>query len=278
MGITLYTAPDCIRCKIVKAFFAEKGIGYDTIDFKEQKDEFNTFYRTNRPAIYRNPEGVEFPLFSDGSVIKQGSGEIIAHMLSGNVMEACVTRSDLLHGWISGLYPSQCPAGQEDNFVELVRHLAAGGLKVLLQSDGRNPALLERLLAGKNVSKVTLNILGTAAAYEHSFGGPLPGADLAKSVSLARGFAGGEVRLLVSPTLRSDGSYSWTTKEEAAEAAQMVADATGDKQLPFTITAVTALMPQGLHGLEAFDPAVFLSYRSACRKFLFKTEIAKLEE
>lgn len=73
MGITLYTAPDCIRCKIVKAFLAERGLAYDTIDFKADAQEFNTFYRANRKAIYRNPEGVEFPLFSDGEVIKQGS-------------------------------------------------------------------------------------------------------------------------------------------------------------------------------------------------------------
>ncbi len=66
MDITLYTAPDCIRCKIVKAFLNERGIAYDTIDFKAQAEEFNTFYRTNRPKIYRNPEGVEFPLFYNG--------------------------------------------------------------------------------------------------------------------------------------------------------------------------------------------------------------------
>ena len=146
MGITLYTAPDCIRCKIVKAFLAERGIAYDTIDFKADAQEFNTFYRTNRKAIYRNPEGVEFPLFSDGEVIMQGSGEIIAYLLSGHTLEACVTRSDMLHGKIAGLYPSQCPAGQEDNFAILVDRLAAGGLQVWLQTDGRKPELLDKLL------------------------------------------------------------------------------------------------------------------------------------
>ena len=89
MGITLYTAPDCIRCKIVKAFLAERGLAYDTIDFKADAQDFNTFYRTNRKAIYRNPEGVEFPLVADGQVIKQGSGEIIAYLLSGHGRNEC---------------------------------------------------------------------------------------------------------------------------------------------------------------------------------------------
>ena len=69
---------------------------------------------------------MEFPLFDDGTVIKQGSGEIIAYLLSGHEMEACVTRSDMLHGNISGLYLSQCPDGQEDNFVTLADRLAKG--------------------------------------------------------------------------------------------------------------------------------------------------------
>lgn len=133
MSITLYTAPDCIRCKIVKAFLAERDLPYDTVDFKADAPVFNTFYRTNRKAIYRNPEGVEFPLFDDGTAIKQGSGEIIAYLLSGHEMEACVTRSDMLHGDISGLYLSQCPDGQEDNFVTLVDRLAKGGLHVWVQ-------------------------------------------------------------------------------------------------------------------------------------------------
>ncbi|MDR2055297.1 MAG: hypothetical protein LBQ10_05460, partial [Desulfovibrio sp.] len=78
MDIILYTAPDCIRCKIVKDFLAERGIKYGVIDFKADAQEFNSFYRANRNAIYRNPEGVEFPLYFNGKVIKQGSGEIIA--------------------------------------------------------------------------------------------------------------------------------------------------------------------------------------------------------
>ena len=74
MSITLYTAPDCLRCKIVKGFLAEHQIAYETVDFKADAQTFNTFYRANRKAIYRNPEGVEFPLFDDGTVIKQLRG------------------------------------------------------------------------------------------------------------------------------------------------------------------------------------------------------------
>ena len=51
MSITLYTAPDCLRCKIVKGFLAEHQIAYETVDFKADAQTFNTFYRANRKAI-----------------------------------------------------------------------------------------------------------------------------------------------------------------------------------------------------------------------------------
>lgn len=273
MSITLYTAPDCLRCKIVKAFLAEKNLPYAAVDYKEQKDEFNAFYRANRPVIYRNPEGIEFPLFSDGQAVKQGSGEIIAYLLSGHALEGSVTRSDLLHGWISGLYPSQCPAGQEDNYVELVRHLAEGGLQVFLQSDGRRPDLLERLLAAGNIARVALNVLGPSSVYAASFGGSVSNEDIARTVELVKASPKGEIRLLVSPVTRADGSVSWLTKEEAGDAAKMVAEATGQPGLPFAVAAVTELMPQGLQGLAPFE--LFLPYRSAVRNHLFKADIAK---
>lgn len=273
MAITLYTAPDCLRCKIVKAFLAEKNLPYNTVDFKEQKDEFSVFYRTHRPEIYRNPEGVEFPILHDGKVIKQGSGEIIAYLLSGHELESSVTRSDLLHGWISGLYPSLCPAGQDDNYLELVRHLAGGGLRVYLQPDGRRPDLLERLLNANTISRLTMNVLGSPKLYAESFGGPITNADMARSIELVKNFKGGVIRLLVSPVKRQDGSVSWLSKDEAAEAAKFIAEAAGRPGLPVVIGAVTELMPQGLQGLEAFEQ--FLPYRSAVRNHLFKAEAAK---
>ena len=53
-------------------------------------------------------------------------------------MEVCVTRSDMLHGNISGLYLSQCPDGQ-DNFVTLADRLAKGGLHVWVQATAADP-------------------------------------------------------------------------------------------------------------------------------------------
>ena len=169
---------------------------------------------TNRKAIYRNPEGVEFPLFDDGTVIKQGSGEVIAYLLSGHALEGAVTRSDLLHGWISGLYLSQCPAAEEDHFVELVQQLAKGGLTVCIQTDGRNPALLERLIGLNALAKVQLNIPGPASVYEALYGSAPTKDELAKTIELVKAFPDHEIRFLATPLSGPEGAR-WPNRDEA---------------------------------------------------------------
>ena len=273
MGVTLYTAPDCIRCKIVKAFLAERGQAYGTIDFKADAQEFNTFYRANRKAIYRNPEGVEFPLFFDGEVIKQGSGEIIAYLLSGHTLESCVTRSDMLHGRIAGLYPSQCPEGQEKSFEILVDRLAAGGLQVWLQTDGRKPDLLEKLLEIKD-THVVCNLVGGLETSSKIFGGVPTMEELARTIALVQAAPGGEVRFLAMP-LPTESGWDWPKKEDAAAAAKLVAEACGKPTMPYSITPIAADSVWDMRGLDPLPDQNLLIYRSASRQHMFKADIVK---
>lgn len=273
MSSILYTAPDCRRCKIVKAFLADRGMAYAAVDFKADADEFNRFYRENRTSIYRNAEGVEFPLFQEGDVIRQGSGEVLAWLLARGGLEGCVTRSDLLHGRISGLYPSQCPPEQEENFLTLVRRLAAGGLDVWLQTDGRNPALLEKLLAISGTHAM-VNITGGARTAAAVYGGAPTREELAKTIELVSGTPDGVIRFLAMP-VPAGGGWAWASREDAEAGARMVAEACGRPTLPFGIAAATADTPGGLHGLEPLPGQELLAYRAAIRRHLFKADISK---
>ncbi|NCC76467.1 MAG: hypothetical protein EOM08_08555 [Clostridia bacterium] len=271
MSITLYTAPDCQRCKIVKEFLTSRGQEYTTFDFKADKDVFNTFYRANRPSIYRNPEGVEFPIFDDGQVIKQGTGEILAYLLSGRVLEACVTRSELLHGWISGLDVSACPAGQEENFLALAGLLAQGSLSVEVHADGRRPDLLRRVLDAGHVRRVVLDVLAPARLYPSIVGDELAADDLGQSISLVRAHQEHILRIFVAAYKGADGAMTRITPAEAGEAAKMVFEACGDRMLPVFIEARQA------QGLEALEGQALLPYRAKVRMSLVKAEIRKPE-
>lgn len=270
MSITLYTAPDCMRCNIVKKFLADKGLEYTKIDYKEDADTFNKFYRSNRKSIYRNPEGVEFPLFQDDEVIRQGSGEVLAWLLGHGALGESVRRSNLLHGKISGLYPDRCPADQQDNFVELVQRLSAGGLNVLLETCGYEPDFLERLLKIPNVRAIC-DVIGGAEVTERVCGRPISQDDLAKTIALLQGRDDCEVRFLAVPI--PDGeAWRWPDRKDAAEAAKMVSQASNSHTLPYCIAASEE---EDLHGLAPLTDADLLKYRSAAREFLFKADVCK---
>ena len=274
MSLIIYTAPDCIRCRTVKAYMADKGLEYKSVDFKENAQEFNAFYRANRKAIYRGEEGVEFPLFedTDAKEVRQGSGVILAWLVAGKELDGTIVRSDQWHGWISGIYISNCPDGQEDNLLEVITWLHKGGLQVIVQSDGRKADLLEKLLASGCVSKAVLNIPGGPSAYERlGLAAPLA-EELKKSVELVKNSAQGVVRFQAIPLPDGD-TWQWPVRDDAVEAARMVYEATGDHSLPFLLSAATADLPIDLHGLEAFDTQLLVKFRSAARQFLFKSDI-----
>ena len=273
MDITLYKAPDCLRCKITKDYMEAANIPYEAFDLAADKDIVNTFYRTNRASLYRNPEGVEFPMFHDkeNGVIRQGTGVVLAYLLAGDRLDGCVSRSELLHGWISGLDVSKCPDGLEDKFLELIRLLARGGLQVCLQSDGRRADLLEKILAENLVEKMILIIPGPAPLYPDATGGPAPSPEeLGKSIRLVKTRKNHVIRLHIAPIRAADGSFYRISPDQAGEAAKMVLEACGDLTLPFAIQASGETAP----GLEAPDGNL-LPYRSKVRAHLPKADILK---
>ena len=214
MAITLYRAPNCIRCRITHEFMDAKGITYGSYDLEADKDIVNGFYRANRKFLHRNETGVEFPMFhdDDGDVVLQGTGVIIAYLLSGKALgdAGAVSESKMLHGWISGLNVSKVPAGEEDHFVELVTALAKGGLQVVIDSDGRNADLLERLINTGCLTRIRLNIPGPASVYPAAVGGEAPSREeLGKSIALVRAFKDNVIRLYLEPIPQADGTLAW---------------------------------------------------------------------
>ncbi len=275
MDIALYKAPGCQRCHIVKGDLDAKGITCEAFDFVEDKDVVTSFCRANRASLHRNAEGIEFPMLQDrdGKVIRQGVGPILAWLAAGEGLDSCVYRSDLLHGKVSGLDVSKCPAGLEDKFQEVLRLLAKGGLEVQLQSDGRRADLLEKILREGLVSKMVLSIPGPASVYPDAVGGPAPGPEeLKKSIELVRGYKNYLIRLWIAPIAGPDGSRQALSPDQAGEAAKLVAEAAGDKTLPFSIQASS----EQVKDMESRDETL-LPYRTRVRQYLPRADILKEE-
>jgi len=76
---------------------------YEEYDIKaDGKDAFTKFYRAHRAEIYRDKDGVEFPVYTDGSVIRQGVSVVIGHLMAGNGLDGFIGRSTLHGEWIDG--------------------------------------------------------------------------------------------------------------------------------------------------------------------------------
>lgn len=271
MGFSLFSATGCMRCKIVKSYMQENSIGFQEFDFKSHgKDAFNAFYRKNRSHIFRGEEGVEFPIFYDNEKVVQGVGMIIAFLKSDQLLNNFVRRSELSHGWVSGLNVSDGDASLGNDFAAVVAFLKTRGLKTQIETDGRNATILHQLMEKSLVDRLIFNLNGPAKIYEAITKTLLSEEELESSLSMVEQCPEYQIILPLVPFHREDGEKAIITPEEAGEAAAFVARTTGKKTHPFFIKDCIPSDEK-----ETLPVPNLFKYRTACRRYMVKTEILK---
>ncbi len=277
MSNTIYSATGCARCKITKNYMQENSIGYEEFDFKaEGKDAFNKFYRENRKDIFRDKDGVEFPVFADGTVIRQGVSVIIGYLIAEDKLSGFIGRS-LLHGeWIDGFNVSGGDAELADEFLTVVSHLKKNGLKIQLTSNGKNPEILEKLLANGIADRIIMEIDGPPSLYPQLTGEEISAEDIQKSIQLATQFSEYQFITTIAPVLRGEEA-SFLTPEEVGEIAKMIEDASGSKKQPYKLRICNPddLDNEQLKAVEPLESAATFKYRTAARRYMVMTEIEK---
>lgn len=271
MGFSLFSATGCMRCKIVKSYMEDNGIAYKEVDFKaDGKDEFNAFYRKNRSSIYRGVEGIEFPLLFDGKKVIQGVGVIIAFLKSENLLDQFVSRSELSHGWVSGLNISAGNDSLGKDLVEVIAYLKAHGLQTQIEADGRNSEILKQLIERSLVDRLIFDLKGPAGLYEKIACTPLNEKELSFSLALIEKCPEYQIVLPILPFQDDEGQPAVISPEEAGLAAALVEQATGKKTHPFYIKDSIPLEEK-----VTFPALNLFKYRTACRRYMVKTEIIK---
>ncbi|MCP4722834.1 MAG: hypothetical protein GY860_25550 [Desulfobacteraceae bacterium] len=273
MSFTIFSATGCMRCKIVKSYMDDHAMAYEDHDINEfGKDVFNVFYRKNRPSIYRGKDGIEFPILFTGEKIRQGVGEILAFLKAEERLNDCVKRSDLSHGWISGLEISANDASTNDDFLEILRYIKAHGLLVQLETDGRNAHLLETIITENLADRFIFQLRGPARLYEAIIGYPLKNEELCNSLSLVVKSPEYRIILSIACLERPEGKSGFLTLGEATQAAAIVEHATGSKKHPFFIKGV---VPSPELDILPLPSSAFFKYRTACRPHMVLAEILK---
>lgn len=278
MSNTIFTATGCVRCKITKSFLAENNIAFEELDFKgEGQEEFGRFYRANRKDIFRDHDGVEFPVYSDGRQIRQGVSVIIGYLVAGDRLDGFIGRS-LLHGeWIDGFDVSGGDPAEVEGLVKVLGYLRGKGLKTQLYSNGLNASVLERLLAEGLGDRLALEVKGPESLLPVLYGPEADAAQIAKSLELAVRFPDYRLFTTIAPVERAQGEFSHLTPEEVGQTAQFIEQATASKKNPYLLRAFQPAESDNdaLKGLEPLPAPAMFKYRSAARRFQVTTEVEK---
>ena len=278
MENVIYSATGCARCKITKAYLKENNITFEEFDFKAAgKEAFAQFYRSNRSQVFRDKDGVEFPVFTDGKNIRQGVSVIIGYLIAGDGLSGYIGRS-LLHGeWIDGFDISTGDPDQLENLVAVLKHLKKNGLKIQAICHGPNADILEKILAHGLVDRLIMEVKGSPELYGQLTGRELDADELSKSIELATKFPEFQFFTTIAPMKRVDGVIDFLTPEEIGSTARIIEMNSGSKKNLYILKPFdpSAVEDEQLKNLEPLPSTMMFKYRTQARRYQVMTEIEK---
>jgi pyruvate-formate lyase-activating enzyme len=279
MSLTLFTAAGCARCRVARKFMYERGIAWDEHDaVGEGKERFGQFYRAHRSAIFRGREGIEFPVLTDGAEVRQGVAVVIAWLLAGSKLDGFIGRSELSKGWVSGLHVSGGDPQVMPEFVTVLLVLKKYGLKLQLDTDGRNASVLEALLDKELGDRVVMDLKGPKGLYCTLLNAEVDPSEVSRTMALATRSREYRFETTVAPVAATGGdtgAIRYLAPEEIAETARWLKEATGSHRQPYVLRVFD---PQA-HMDDRFRSAGILSrndllrHRNAARRHQVLTEI-----
>jgi pyruvate formate lyase activating enzyme len=279
MPITIYSAKGCLRCKIVKQFLDDNGRTYQDIDaLGEGRETFKTFYQSQREKIYRGPDGVEFPIFSDGETVRQGLPMVLAHLIAGPALNGFF-KHGLLHGrWVDGIHISGSDPDHGEEFLNVLVYLKQQRLKLQIETNGVNAALLEQVLEQGLADRVIMEVKGPLKLYELLLAQSVDQGEIKRSIALVSQCDDYYFYTAIAPIIREKGDIeqsSCIAPEEISEAALLIKEAAGDNRQPYRLSAFDPRTAEDarLRGCEALAKNELFKYRTMARKHQFKTEL-----
>ncbi len=281
MNPTLFTATGCVRCRIAKNFMQAKRIAYEEHDaLAGGKERFGQFYRTHRSSVVRGKEGIEFPVLVDGAVIRQGVAAAAAYLQAGSALDGFIRRGEPAPGWIGGIHlPAGDPAALND-LEALLLFFKNQGLKLRLDTDGRNAHVLEHLRGRGIGDRVVMEIKGPPVLYHILTGGVVDAEEICRSMKAAASFSDRRFETRVAPVVDAAGGLRYLTPEEIAATACWLKEVTGSTKQPYFLRWFdpTACADESFRAAEPLPREALYRHRTAARRHQVFTEIAKDSE
>jgi glutaredoxin len=277
MTLTLFSAAGCARCAVLKNALQEKRLAFEEHDaIGDGRDLFARFYRANRAQVRRGPEGIEFPVLVDGEVVRQGVAAAVGYLEAGSRLDGFIVPSDPVKGWAGGIDASGGDPAAAEGLVRVLAFLKSAGLKLEVRTDGRNPAVLQRLLDAGLGDRVIMEVKGPPARYA---GSPGP-EEVGRSMAVAALFGEHRFETTVAPFIPAgagpEAPSVYPTPEEIAATARWLAEATGSPKQPYFLRRFgpAGCAEERLRVVEPLPPEALVRYRSAARRHQVFTEIS----
>ncbi|GAB6181289.1 hypothetical protein JCM14036_26080 [Desulfotomaculum defluvii] len=281
MSYTIYTATGCTRCKIVKQFMKENSLDYVEHDMKaEGKEAFQKFYTANRKAIFRGQDGVEFPILTDGSSIRQGIGASIAFLHSGKNLDGFFSVGALHKDWVDGIQVSTGNSEYAAEFLEVLHYLKGNNMKLQIETNGLNSQILQQVLEAGLADVMIMNVLGPRELYSRILGFDVDIADVEKTLAMVIRFPEYRFQTTVVPVIRQElnpPKISYLTTKEIAETAKFIKEITSSIKNPYLIKIWNPkeTSDKRLKTIDPMAPTELLSYRNLVRAHQVFAEIEK---
>ena len=281
MAATIYTATGCTRCKILANFLREQGIAFSDHDsLGEGREAFKAFYRQNRRQVYRDADGVAFPIYTDGALIRQGLPLIVAYLTAGTDLDGFFGHSTLHGSWIDGIFVSGGDPAQGDRFLAVLKVLKKHRFMLQIETSGANAQLLKQVLEQDLADRVIMEVKGPLDLVHLLFPQPVDSAQIRESISLAAQFDRHQFYTTVSPVVRSKGvpaEISYITPEELGRTARLIQEATGDNRQPYQLRLFDpeATDDGRFRACERLTPNALLKYRTRAQRHQVNTQILK---
>ena len=279
MPITIYSAKGCLRCKIVKQFLNNGDRTYQDFDaLGEGRADFRVFYQNDREKIYRGPDGVEFPIFSDGEIVRQGLPMVLAHLIAGPALNGFF-KHGLLHGqWVDGIHISGGDPAHGEKFLDVLTLLKKQRLKLQIDTNGVNAPLLEQVLERGLADRVIMEVKGPLELFDSLLQQPVDPQEIRSSIALVSQCDDYYFYTTIAPIIREKGDheqFSYITPQEIAEAALLIKEAAGDSRQPYRLRPFDPRTADDakLQGCDALAKNELFKYRTMARKHQFKTEL-----
>ncbi len=277
MNPTLFTAVACSRCNITKKFLQEKGSAYqECVINGDGKDLFGDFYRAHRNLIYRGRDGIEFPILADSASIRQGVAAVIAYLQEGTKLDGFIGRSGGIKGWIDGLHISKGNPAYLDALVTLLGFLKENGLKLQLDTNGKNASVLRTLFEKGLGDRVVMELMGPRRLYALLLGEEIVPAEVERTLEKVIRFPEYRFETTVAPLLNHHG-IRFLTPEEIQETAKWLQEITGSHKQPYLLRIFDpeTCSKESLKSVEKLPMGALYPYRTAARRYQVLTEIEK---